>query len=121
MFIANPVARLGEELAAEYLIKKGYKIIDRNFRKGYGELDLVSTYQNTLIFIEVKTRTTDKFGGVKESITYSKLKSLIRTTQFYKLTHPKLPEQLRIDAVFVKLNYDNQVESIEHLENISGF
>ncbi len=120
MFIPNPTARLGEEIAAEYLIKKGYKIIDRNFRKGYGEIDIIAVKDDVLVFIEVKTRTTNLFGGAKEAISYYKIKKLIRTAQFYKLLHPKLPELLRIDAMFVTLS-PNNLREIEHIENITGF
>ncbi|HSX40123.1 MAG TPA: YraN family protein [Candidatus Saccharimonadales bacterium] len=121
MKIVNPTAILGEDIATKYLQKSGYKIIERNFRKGYGEIDIVAVKDNTLVFIEVKTRTSNKFGTPGEAITYWKLKSLIKTAQFYKMTHRNLPEALRIDAVSVKLLSNNEVEDIEHIQNISGF
>src|SRR3989344_3350437 len=121
MFIPNPTARLGEEIAAKYLLDKGYKIIERNFRKGYGEIDIIAIDKDTLVFIEVKTRTSNKFGDPLESITPWKLKSLIKTAYFYRKLNSNLPDGLRIDAVSVKLSYDNNVESIEHIKNISGF
>ena len=120
MRIANPIASLGEDKATEYLRKKGYKIIERNFRKGYGEIDVIAIDKDTLVFVEVKTRTSSSFGSPLESITYWKLKSLIKTAQYYKITHPKLPDSLRIDAVSVLLN-GNEVQSIELTKNISGF
>lgn len=120
MRIANPIASFGEDKACEYLRKNGYKIIERNFRKGYGEIDIVAIHENTLVFIEVKTRTSSGFGSPLEAINYWKLKSLIKTAQYYKLTHPKLPDSLRIDAVSVILN-GNEVQSIELTKNISGF
>lgn len=120
MKLSNPVAILGEEFACNYLRKIGYKIIERNFRKGYGEIDIVALDKGVLAFIEVKTRTTSSFGSPLESITPWKLKSLIKTAQYYKLTHPKLPESLRIDAVSVVLLGD-KIESIELTKNISGF
>lgn len=121
MQISNPTAKLGEEIATNYLKNKDYKIIDRNFRKGYGEIDIVSIHQNILVFIEVKTRTTDLFGGAKESITRSKIHTLTNTAQFYKLTHKNLPEALRIDAILIDLNTNNEVLNFQHIENISGF
>lgn len=121
MLIANPTARLGEEIASKYLQKKEYKIIDRNFRKGYGEIDIIAINENVLVFIEVKTRTTALFGGALEAITYHKVKSLIKTAQFYKILHPKLPEALRIDAILIDLDANDKVSNIEHVENISGF
>ena len=121
MKIANPIARVGEDLAASFLQKKGYKIIERNFRKGYGEIDIIAVKNGILIFVEVKTRTSNNFGSPFEAITPWKLKSLVKTAQFYKNLHPALPQSLRIDAVSVKLSNDNIVENIEVLENISGF
>ncbi|MBI4096675.1 MAG: YraN family protein [Candidatus Levybacteria bacterium] len=124
MRIANPTARLGEEKACEYLKKLGFKIIERNFRKGYGEIDIIaidsSEKEKVLSFTEVKTRTSNSYGSPLEAITYWKLKSLIKTAQYYKLTHNNLPKSLRIDAVSVVLN-GNEAKSIEITRNISGF
>ena len=125
MKITNPTAKLGEDKACEYLKKLGFKIIERNFRKGYGEIDIVALDPSAgsgqvLVFVEVKTRTSSQFGSPLEAITYWKLKSIIKTAQYYKLTHRNLPESLRIDAVAVILN-GNEVEDIELRKNISGF
>jgi len=123
MRIVNAIAKKGEELAVEYLKKKGYKIIDRNFRRGYGEIDIVaidsSEREKILIFIEVKTRSSTKFGSPLEAISPWKLKFLIRTAQFYKMIHPNLPNSLRIDAISVRLISNNSLGSIEHIENIT--
>lgn len=126
MKIANPIASFGEGKACEFLRKNGYKIIERNFRKGYGEIDIVAIEETkkggkVLVFVEVKTRTSGSFGSPLEAITFWKLKSLIKTAQYYKMIHPKLPESLRIDAVSVVLSMDNKLKSIEHVKNISGF
>ena len=120
MKISNPTAKLGEDKACEYLKKLGFKIIERNFRKGYGEIDIVAIDRDVLVFIEVKTRTSNQFGTPLEGITYWKLKSLIKMAQFYKTTHRNLPEGMRIDAISVTLNGD-EVSEIELRKNISGF
>jgi putative endonuclease len=121
MRISNPTAKLGEEIATNYLKNKGYKIIERNFRKGYGEIDIVATFQNTLIFVEVKTRTSSLYGGAIESVTYHKIKSLTKTAQFYKLIHKNFPDAMRIDAILIDLSSGDQIKNIKHIENISGF
>jgi len=120
MKISNPTARLGENEACKFLKKLGYKILDRNFRVGYGEIDIVAIHENTLVFVEVKTRSSDKFGTPFEAITTWKLHPLIRTAQFYKQTHKNLPESMRIDAIAVKVS-GNEVLDIEHIKNITGF
>lgn len=121
MKIANPIASLGEDLACRYLVRKGYKIIERNFRKKYQEIDIIATSDSTLVFVEVKTRRSNSYGSPFESIAPWKLKHLVKLAQYYKLLHPSLPDYMRIDAVGVTLSYNNKLENLEHVENISGF
>ncbi len=109
----------GEELAASYLTKNGYKIIDRNFRAVGGELDIIALDGDTLSFVEVKARSSTEFGTPLEAITARKMKSIIKTAQFYKLKNPKLPDAMRIDAVAISLDNYNEVKSIELVKNIS--
>lgn len=119
MKISNPIAIKGEELAAKFLKEKGYKIIDRNFRKGYGEIDIIAIHKNTLVFVEVKTRTSNIYGTPFEAISYFKLKSLIKTVEFYKVLNPRLPDMMRIDAISVMLDNSWNLVNIEHIENIT--
>ncbi len=121
MRVANPVGKKGEDEACIFLEKKGYKVIERNFRGKNGEIDIIALEQNVLVFIEVKTRTSSQFGTPFEAITHWKLEALIRTAQFYKAFHQNVPNQMRIDAIAVVLDSIDEVESIEHRENISGF
>lgn len=118
MKIANPTARLGEDIATNYLQKKGYRILERNFRKGYGEIDIIAVKDNTLVFVEVKTRKSNSYGTPLESITHWKIRPLVRTAEFYAQLHPKLPQLLRIDAISVILQSNDEISTIEHVENI---
>lgn len=120
MKISNPIAVIGEDLATQFLKKKGYKIIERNFRKGYGEIDIVCVKDKTLVFVEVKTRTSNVYGSPIEAISYYKLKSLIKTAQFYSHLHPEFPEALRIDAISVILDNRENLIEIKQTENISS-
>lgn len=119
MKIANPIAILGEKIACEYLKRKGYKIIERNFRKKYQEIDVIAIFGSILVFVEVKTRRSNSFGSPFESIASWKLRHLVNLAQYYKLLHPELPDDLRIDAIGIMLNANNKVDKIEHLENIT--
>lgn len=95
--------------------------MERNFRKGYGEIDIIAIDGNTLVFVEVKTRTSSRFGTPFEAIAPWKIATLIRGAKFYKYTlHAGLPDDLRIDAIGV-IVAKGEVESIEHLENITAF
>lgn len=99
--------KYGEELACEFLRKQGYKIIERNFRIRGGEIDVVALDGQTLVYVEVKTRTSYRFGRPEESITLRKLKFLERATKFYRAKRKsliKLPDLERIDFVGVDLS-----------------
>jgi putative endonuclease len=116
--------KLGEDAAVNYLRKRGYQIVQRNFRIRNGEIDVIaidqSTKPETLVFVEVKTREGKKFGTPLEAITRYKLKYLIRAATFYSMSHPKLPRILRIDAVSVVIGSGKKISEIEHCKNISG-
>lgn len=109
--------KLGEELAAKFLIKNGYKIIERNFHSRVGEIDIIAKDSDTLVFVEVKTRWSKKFGLPAESVTGRKLKSIIKTGQYYKLLHPELPESLRIDVLAIDIQ--GKFPKIELIKNAS--
>lgn len=114
------IGKKGEDLAVTYLKGHGYKIIEQNFQKRYGEIDIVAKDGNTLVFIEVKTRSSSQFGSPLEAITPWKMKALTRSAYFYKNLHPDLPESLRIDVVSVLLSPSGVVEKIELVKNITG-
>lgn len=112
--------KLGEKLAAAFLQKKGYRIIARHFTLRGGELDLVAVHKNTLVCVEVKTRTGSSFGSALEAITRWKLTALIKSAQFFQSQHPQLPEGLRIDLVAIQLDDLGKIVTIDHIENITG-
>lgn len=119
MKITNPIGRRGEDIATEFLLQKGYIILEKNFRKRYGEIDIIAEKDNVLIFIEVKTRTSSQFGTPVESISFWKLQSLMKTAQLYKKLHPHLPEALQIDAVAIIISKTGELENLDHIENIT--
>lgn len=73
----------GENLACEYLRKKGYKIIRRNFRAASGEIDIIAMLDKRLCFVEVKTRKNDKFGYPSDAVNYRKQKKIINTARAF--------------------------------------
>ncbi len=111
----------GERLAEQHLQNKGYRIIARNFKKRYGEIDLIALHNQTLIFVEVKTRWNQSHGTPEEAITPWKIKTLVKTAHYFKLLHPELPDGMRMDAVAVEINEDNSISRIEHIQNITGY
>ncbi|MDP2632643.1 MAG: YraN family protein [Candidatus Curtissbacteria bacterium] len=111
------LGKYGEDLAVEFLRSHGYKIIERNFRIRGGELDIIALQNDTLIYVEVKTRTNHQFGRPEESITPYKIKFLERTARFYRNTRKNLPPAERIDVVTVDLTTGKPV--IELIKNAS--
>lgn len=114
---------IGEKAAVNYLEKIGYKILEKNYKIRYGEIDIIavdSSREKTLVFVEVKTRTGLEFGTPLESITPWKLRSVVKTAQFYAISHKNLPQLLRIDAIAVILDRNFEIESLEHVKNITG-
>jgi putative endonuclease len=95
--------RLAENYAVRLLISKGYKILERNFRSRFGEIDIVATDSDTLVFVEVKSRWSKKFGAPEEAVTSQKLWKIRQTGEYYSLIHKALPKKLRIDVVALEV------------------
>ena len=105
---------IGEQLAEDYLKRKGYKILQKNYRIKGGEIDIIALDSKILVFVEVKARNNDLFGQPVEAITSKKLKSIILAAQVY-LQKNKISGDFRIDAIEVFL----QSGDINHLQNIT--
>ena len=121
------LGRWGEALAAEYLLDNGYTIIARNERTPYGEIDLIvkqisqtsSHPQNTqevTVFVEVKTRTSKKFGYPEQSVTPRKQENLLSSAQHYLQEHAKEGIDWRVDVIAIE-RYGDQPPIIHHFEN----
>ncbi|MDF2690646.1 MAG: hypothetical protein K0S29_501 [Gammaproteobacteria bacterium] len=78
-----------EDIALRFLKNKGLKLICRNFHSRFGEIDLIMQDQSSLVFIEVRFRSSEKFGSSAESVSFLKQQRLIKTAQFYLLHHPQ--------------------------------
>lgn len=106
----------GEQLAQEYLIKQGYEIIETNRRfSKFCEIDIIAKQKDVLVFVEVKTRTSEFCGSPFEAITKTKYEN-IKTGLFSYLNETKLKyKTFRIDAISVVLNPSIK---INHLKNI---
>lgn len=111
---SHRIGAWGEEIASQYLEAKGYKILARNWRTQEGELDLVAQDGETVVFIEVKTRTTKDFGWPEESVTATKRRRLQRSAMAY-LTDQGLMDLLwRIDVIAIDRDQSGCVERLEH-------
>lgn len=114
------IGKIGEKIAARYLVNHGYRILAANFSIRYGELDLVAVKNETLIFVEVKTRVGREFGLPEEAVTPRKLREITSTAAYFKNLHPELPDALRIDVIAIELNPDETVKNFKHIENVTS-
>jgi putative endonuclease len=108
---------LGEKLAGDFLAKNGYIILETNYRCSGGEIDIIARQADTLVFVEVRTKTSRKFGGPEESITPVKAARLRTLAAHYGQSHEDLPESWRIDVVAVQMNRSGHASHIEIIEN----
>jgi len=94
----------GEDLAVRYLKKKGYKVIERNYRCQWGEIDLIAREGDTLVFVEIKSRTSSGFGLPQDAVDRFKQEKLVQVARAYMAEH-RLTEDIsmRFDVVAVQL------------------
>jgi len=111
------IGKDGEEIAAKYLSDKGYKILEKNYYTKFGEIDLIASKNDILVFVEVKLKQTEDFGTPEEMIGFSKLTQVHRMSEFYLIDNPgiaKKYDSYRIDAVCIV-----QGSRITHYENLT--
>jgi putative endonuclease len=89
----------GEEQATKTLKDRGYRIIEKNYRSPFGELDIIAEEGGYIVFVEVKKRNTRSFGGSFEAVNALKKKRIIKTALFYMKTHKCLDRKVRFDVV----------------------
>lgn len=111
------LGRIGEEAAVTVLRQRGYGILLRNFRCPLGELDLVAKQGDTIVFVEVKTRTTADCGDPFDAITPLKQRRLTRLATYYLKGKDSLDRAARFDAVSVTVTPDGRVARVEVLVN----
>ena len=106
----------GEERAAHYLKKNGYRICKTNYYTRYGELDIVCEKNGEIIFVEVKTRKTTSYGTPEESITYKKTQHIKKAAIIYLNEYEKAFRGIRFDVITIFIDQQGK-ETINHIEN----
>jgi putative endonuclease len=109
----------GEQLAVEHLTSLGLRLLTRNWRCRYGELDVIAADDaaRTVVFVEVKTRTSDQFGGVVQAVTPAKVRRLRRLAGLWLAAHNGSWSAIRIDVVGVRIGRQRSPE-ITHLQGV---
>lgn len=111
------IGAIGEEIAVELFKQKGLVILARNFRCRFGEIDIIARDKETLVFIEVKTRKSLKWGRAEEAVNHKKQAKLRHLAAFYLQKNFLLWVPCRFDVCAVYLNEQNVLESAEILQN----
>ena len=114
---SRKLGELGERAARAYSERLGFTILDTNYRCPYGEVDIVALEGDSLVFLEVRTRSSNALGRPEESMTVSKGRKLIATAETYLQSMTDLPNQWRIDLVAVDVDRRGRITRIERTEN----
>ncbi len=109
--------QIGEEIAKKYLEGKGYKIVEQNYRTKFAEIDIIAYNDNTLVFVEVRTKKSERFGTPEETLNKKKMLKLKRNALAY-VSRIGWRQAYRLDAVCIVLKPDNALERLEHHQNI---
>lgn len=110
------IGELGENLAIKFLKRLKLSIITRNYRQKSGEIDIVAEDGEELVFIEVKTRSSTKYGTPAEAVTPTKQQQIVRVTREYISRHDLFHKNVRFDVITVLLR-KNAAPEIEHIKN----
>ncbi len=113
------VGLAGENAARIYLENQGYQIVETNYQCQLGEIDIIARENNTIVIVEVRTRTGLAFGGPEESITAEKARRLHRLALLYLKSASGVERPCRIDLIAVMLNKDtHELEKLNHIRGI---
>ncbi|MDM7856077.1 YraN family protein [Cellulomonas alba] len=113
----DALGRYGEEVAAAHVVRRGWQVLDRNWRAPHGELDLVALDGDELVVVEVKTRRSVVFGHPAEAVTPVKLARVRRLAAAWLAEHQVRPASVRVDVVAVLVTPGSPVR-VQHLEGV---
>lgn len=114
-YAKQALGREGEKIAEQYLKKKGYKLVARNYRCPAGEIDLIALDRRVVVFVEVKTRTGHGFGTPLEAVEFRKQRKMSQTAQYFLSAKKLHQREARFDVVGISWSQREPV--VEHIEN----
>jgi putative endonuclease len=104
----------GEQMAADWLVRHGYRLLARNWRSPLGELDIVCEQGKELVFVEVKARHGVRMGAPEEAVTPAKQRRLLRAAQSYLMAHHHEQRPFRIDVIAIDVALSGELLDIRH-------
>ena len=111
------IGKRGEAIAREYLQKQQYTILVTNFRCKVGEVDIIAKDKHIVVFVEVRTVTSAKFGPAYNTVTYPKQQQVKRAALFYISKNNLVNTQFRFDVIGITLNQQTGDYQLEHIQN----
>lgn len=108
---------LGEMLATKYLLQSNYRILYRNFRNRFGEIDIICKYNDMIIFVEVKSRYNNSYGTPSESVTYLKQQQIIKTSRSYIYKYNAHNFNFRYDVIELYLDHKTNKYRLNHIKD----
>ena len=107
MYVRHELGKKGEDAVSNYLIQNGYKILERNYFCKIGELDIVAMDKDEFVFIEVKTRSQNKFGNPADAVDKNKKSHIYYTAEYYVAKAGIENRKMRFDVIEVKEKGEN--------------
>lgn len=116
----NDLGKWGEEVAAKYLLNKGYIIIDRDWKSGHRDIDIIARSGDIVVFIEVKTRRNNVFGEPEDAVNFMKLRNLRAAVNHY-VKYKHINNDIQFDVISIIGTPDGGEPTINHFEDIPMF
>lgn len=115
MYERHILGRTGEDIATQYLIQNGYKLIVRNFKCRQGEIDIIAIDKNELVFIEVKTRKNKNYGSPIDAVDKRKQQHILNASKYFIYINKLENKNIRFDVIEI---YAKDKLYINHIKNI---
>ena len=112
MINSKIIGNIGEATAENYLKNNKYRILERNYKNKIGEIDLIAEKDGEILFVEVKTSTTEKYGLPREAVNLQKQLKIRKVAEFYLLVNKKYNNKIRFDVI--ELNSKNEIIHIKN-------
>ncbi len=112
------IGKLGEDITVKYLLKHGYRILERNYRKPWGEIDIIAKKGGILTFVEVKTQKSGFEWRPEENVNFHKKQQLKRIISTYLKESQIYGVEWKVDVVAIELDFKTKNARVEHIKNI---
>ncbi len=109
--------QIGEDQATRFLRKNEYKILTRNYHSRFGEIDIIAQKNGSIVFVEVKTRSSTQFGTPREAVNYFKLQKMIKTAHIFMKVYRMTGSPFQFDVIEV-IGKEEPFD-IEHIKNVT--